>query len=296
VDIGATASVVAAGFNGKLSLSVYPQFGLGDGLPGLLQYAQAEDILLWSHLDIAPGTLRDYLYQQTLYPGTIPATKEEQVLAYSVSRQALFLAVQEAKQNFPAEARLLKRDVLPVFEPILAGGGALCNAPSPGQSLLLLLDALQPVGITSIILDENKLLPILGAAADLNHLLPVQVLESGAFMSLGTVVSVISSSGYGTSVVRARLTYEDGSNARADVKFGEIGILPLGVGQIARLTVQPLHRADVGNGPGRTAAVQVTGGVMGVVIDARGRPLILPGDPGRRREYLKKWLWTVGGS
>jgi hypothetical protein len=296
VDIGATASVVAAGFNGKLALGVYPQFGLGDGLPGLLQYARAEDILLWSHLDIAPSTVRDYLYQQTLYPGTIPATKEEQVIAYCVSRQALFLAIQEAKRNFPSEARFLRQDVLPIFEPILAGGGALCDTPSQGQSLLLLLDALQPIGITSIILDENKLLPILGAAADLNHLLPVQVLESGAFMSLGTVVSVISSVNYGTPVVRARLTHEDGSDARVEVKSGEIGILPLGVGQIARLTVQPVHRADIGNGPGRSAAVQVTGGVMGVVIDARGRPLVLPGDPGRRRELLKKWLWTLGGT
>jgi hypothetical protein len=34
---------------------------------------------------------------------------------------------------------------------------------------------------------------------------------------------------------------------------------------------------------------------MGVVIDGRGRPLILPEDPGRRRDSIKKWLWTVGG-
>jgi hypothetical protein len=32
-----------------------------------------------------------------------------------------------------------------------------------------------------------------------------------------------------------------------------------------------------------------------VVIDARGRPLRLPSDAARRRELLKKWLWTVGG-
>ena len=296
VEIGSTASVVAAGFNGKLTLGVYPQFGLGDGLPGLLQYSKIEDILLWSPMEVAPTTVRDYLYQQTLHPGTIPATKEDQAIAYCVSRQALFLAVQEASRNFPSAAKYIKGGLLPVFEPILAGGGALSDAPSPGQSLLLLLDALQPVGITSVILDQNKLLPMLGAAADLNRLLPVQVLESGAFMSLGTVVSAIGAASYGTPLVRVRLTYQDGSDARAEVKFGEIEMLPLGVGQVARLTVQPLHRADIGNGPGRTAAVQVTGGVMGVVIDARGRPLNLPSDPGRRRELLKKWQWTVGGS
>ena len=295
VDIGTTATVVAAGFNGKLTLGVYPQFGLGDNLPGLLHYMRPDDILRWLHLDIAPSVVRDYLYQRSVYPGTIPVTKEDHAIAHAISRQVLHLAVQQAKRNFPPEARVLRKGLLPLFEPILAGGGALGDAPTPGQSLLLLLDALQPVGITSIILDQNNLLSLLGAAAESNHLLPVQVLESGAFMSLGTVVSVISSATYGAPVLRVRLTYEDGTDAHAEVKFGGLEILPLGMGQTARLTLQPLQRSDIGNGPGRNAALQVAGGVMGVVIDARGRPLALPEDPVRRRELFKKWLWSVGG-
>ena len=295
VDLGTTAAVVAAGFNGKLTLGVYPQFGLGENLPGLLQYTQLEDIMRWLPLDIAPSVVRDYLYQRSLYPGTIPATKEDHAIGHAVSRQVLHLAMQEARRNFPTEARLLRKDLMPLFEPILAGGGALSNAPTPGQSLLLLLDALQPVGITSIILDQNNLLPLLGAAAESNYLLPVQVLESGAFMSLGTIVSVISPASYGMPVIKARLTYEDGSDARVEVKLGGLEILPLNMGQTARLSLQPLNRSDIGNGPGRNAAIQVAGGVMGVVIDARGRPLSLPEDPVRRRELFKKWLWSVGG-
>jgi len=295
VDLGTTAAVVAAGFNGKLTLGVYPEFGLGDNLPGLLQYTHLDDILRWLHLDIAPSVVRDYLYQVSVHPSTIPVTKEDHAIGHAISRQMLYLAMQRAKRNFPPEASLIKKDLLPLFEPILAGGGALSDAPTPGQSLLLLLDALQPVGITSIILDQNNLLPLLGAAAEHNQLLPVQVLESGAFMSLGTIVSVISSATYGTPILRARLTYADGSDARAEVKFGGLEILPLGIGQTARLTLQPLHRSDVGNGPGRNAALQVVGGVLGVVIDGRGRPLVLPDDPVRRRELFKKWLWSVGG-
>ena len=295
VDIGTTAAVVAAGFNGKLTLGVYPQFGLGDNLPGLLRYTELEDIIRWLPLDIAPSVVRDYLYQLSLCPGTIPATKEDHAISHAISRQALYLAMQEARRNFPAEARLIKKDLMPLFEPILAGGGAVSDSPTPGQSLLLLLDALQPVGITSIILDQNNLLPLLGVAAEFNQLMPVQVLESGAFMSLGTIVSVISPASYGLPVLRARLTYEDGTEANAEVKFGGLELLPLAMGQTARLTLQPLQRSDIGNGPGRNAAVQVAGGAMGVVIDARGRPLVLPEDPVRRRELFKKWLWSVGG-
>jgi hypothetical protein len=32
-----------------------------------------------------------------------------------------------------------------------------------------------------------------------------------------------------------------------------------------------------------------------VVFDARGRPLGFTPDLARRRELIKKWLWTLGG-
>jgi hypothetical protein len=184
---------------------------------------------------------------------------------------------------------------MPPFDLILGGGGVLSEGTSLGQSLLLLLDAIQPVGILPILLDQNNLLPLLGAAASRSHYLPVQVIESGAFIGLGTVVSVLVSANYGDQVLRAKLSYSDGTEARAEVKFGGLEILPLPSGQTARLSLQPLRRADVGLGPGKGGAVTVTGGALGVVIDARGRPLQIPADPVRRRELMKRWTYAVGG-
>jgi hypothetical protein len=295
VDIGASAAVVAAGFKGKSTLGLYPQFALGENLPGLLNYTTLEEILRWSPFDLSPGLLRDYLYQKALYPATIPATKEDQAITQAVTRQALYLSMQAAKRDFPRNAAMIKAGLTPLFEPILAGGGALARAPSPGQSLLLLLDALQPVGVTTVIMDQNNLLPLLGAAASRNNLLPVQVLESGAFLSVGTVVSPVITTNYGSPILRARLEYEDGTDARAEVKFGAIEILPLQTGQAARLTLQPASRVDLGFGPGKGGTIPVSGGALGVVFDGRGRPLNLPEDAGRRHELIKKWNWTMGG-
>ena len=59
--------------------------------------------------------------------------------------------------------------------------------------------------------------------------------------------------------------------------------------------LQPFHRADAGLGPGKAGTVTVTGGALGVVIDARGRPLQIPSDPVRRRELMKRWSYAVGG-
>jgi hypothetical protein len=254
-----------------------------------------EDILRWSPIELNPGVLRDYLYQKSLYPSAIPATKEDQAIAQSISRQALYLAMQLARRDFPKTASTLKPNLLPLFEPILAGGGALSDSTRPGDGLLLLLDSLQPVGVTTVILDQNNLLPLLGAAAAKNNLLPVQVLESGAFLSIGTVVAPVVSTNYGMPILRARLTYDNGTEARADVKFGSLETLPLAGSQAGKLNLQPLHNADVGFGPGRGGVIPVSGGALGVVFDGRGRPLDLPGDAVRRRELIKKWRWTLGG-
>jgi hypothetical protein len=106
---------------------------------------------------------------------------------------------------------------------------------------------------------------------------------------------VAGSASQGALVARARLTYQNGTEARADVKFGNLEVLPLPAGKTAKLSIQPSHGVNVGFGPGRPGSLAVSGGAMGVVFDGRGRPLQLPADSGRRRELIKKWLWTVGG-
>lgn len=293
VNIGASAASVAAGFGGEVVLRTYPQFGLGESLSGLLQHTDIEGILRWLPLDIAPNTLREYLYQKSLYPGSLPATSDDHAIAQAIARQALYLAVRSAQKDFPGGNH--SRGVMPALDLILAGGGAVSDGLSLGQGLLMLLDAIQPVGILPILIDQNNLLPLLGVAAVRNNYLPVQVIDSGAFIGLGTVLSVISSANYGEQILRVKMTYSDGTDARVDVKFGGLEVLPLPSGQTARLTLQPLQRADIGMGPGRGGSITVTGGALGVVIDARGRPLQFPSDPVRRRELIKKWYYTVGG-
>jgi hypothetical protein len=295
VDLGASAAVIAAGFRGRTMLRVYPQFGLGENLPLLLQYTSLEDILRWSPLDVSTGALRDFLYQKSLYPSSIASTGEDQSLAQAVARQALHLATQAARRDFPRNAATPRAGLLPYFETILAGGGALTDSSSPVDSLLLLLDSIQPVGVSRVLLDRHNLLPSLGAAAEQNSLLAVQVLDSGALDSLGTVVSTSGSARDGALAARLHLRYENGAEARADVAAGTLQSLPLPQGQAARLAVQPRHGIDAGFGPGRSGTLTISGGILGLVVDARGRPLRLPSDSDRRRDLLKKWHSSLGG-
>ncbi len=297
VDIGASAVSVAAGFGGELTMGVYPQLGLGESLPGLLRYTSLDDILRWIPLDLPADVVQQYLYQKALYPGSVPALPEDLAIEQGVARQALHLAVQAAARDFPAGVKRLGAGLLPPLDLILGGGGILTQAPTRGQSLLMLLDAIQPTGCVTVFLDQNGLLPALGAAASRNPLLPVQVIESGAFLRLATVVAPVVSARLGTPVLDVRLVDQSGNETRLNVKQGALEMLPLTPGHSGRLFVRPLHHADIGFGPGRAPAqgIPVSGAVLGVVIDARGRPLRFPADHVRRREIIKKWLWTLGG-
>jgi hypothetical protein len=252
----------------------------------------------WLSLDIPADTVRDYIYQKSIYPASLPATPEDLSIEQALARQALNIAFNSLSKDFPHQVRRAAPSVTPYFEPILACGSVITRAPTLGQSLLILLDGIQPVGITTLILDQNNLLPALGAAASRNSILPVQILESGAFLGLATVVAPYTTGRPGnTPVLKVRLLYQNGNESRLDIKQGALEVFPLPVGQSARLFIDPYHHTDIGFGPGRTseAGIPVTGTALGLVIDARGRPLQMHADPDRQRDIAKKWLWTVGG-
>lgn len=297
VDLGASAATVAAAFGGKLTLGVYPQLGLGEGLVNLLRYTKVEDILKWIPFEIPAEAVINYLYQKSIHPASIPATPEDLAIEQAVARQSLKVALNIAGKDFPRKIRRAALNLTPYFEPILAAGSVITRAPTLGQGLLLLLDAIQPVGITTMILDQNYLLPALGAAAMRNSVLPIQILESGAFLGVATVVTPYINARLGTPVLNARLISQNGNENRVEVKQGALEILPLPVGQSGRLFLEPLNHADLGIGPRppREDGIPVNGTALGVVFDARGRPLRFPADNARRCDLIKKWLWTLGG-
>lgn len=296
VDVGASATTLAAAFDGELMMGVYPQLGLGSGLSRLLESVPLEEITRWLALDLSDETVRDYLYNKALYPASLPATPEDLAIEQAITRQALHSAVRRISSGFPANAARSGGGLLPWFEPIVATGSVLTRAPSMAQTLLMLLDGLQPSGATTLVLDQSHLAAAMGVAAAVNPVLVAQVLDSSTFVYLGTVISPVGNARPGTPVLRLKMTYETGHEAMLDVKQGSLEVLPLPLGQTARLHLQPLHRYEVGmGGAGRGGRLNVHGGVLGVVIDARGRPLKLPEDAGRRRELFKKWLWTLGG-
>ncbi len=290
LDVGATATTIATGLQGELTLRVFPQLGMGEKVSSLLEHTTTEKIARWLPGETSIARVLDFIANKATHPHSLPSSEEELLLEQAVAREIIAAAVRETFAEHSLDMPRAHSEVLPWTEPILLSGSVLGHAPTPGQALMIALDGAQPAGISTVVLDQNDLLASLGAAAEINSLLAVQVLESHAFINLGTVIAPVGVARRGSPVLRVRVTYEDGREAQSEIKFGSLGVIPLPSGHSAQLHVQPLQRFDVGlGGPGRGGRIRVAGGALGIVIDARGRPLQLAKDPAQRSQQLQRW-------
>ncbi|TET84069.1 MAG: hypothetical protein E3J37_04285 [Anaerolineales bacterium] len=296
IDLGASQITIAAAFDGMLRVAVSSDLGMGASLPGLLKHSTLADIVRWLPVEVPEYRLRDYIVNKALHPGTVPMEMEELHIEYALAREVIRSALSLARQEWPANKAMRSSWLLPPLEPIIAGGGVLARAPHPGYAALMLLDAVQPTGISTLVLDPYNLTPALGVAAGPLPVVPVQVLESGSYVSLGTVVAPVGQARYGRRILRLNLEREgNGQDMSGEIRMGQLVVLPLAPGEKTRLTLRPERGIDVGfGGPGKAGALRVAGGVVGLIIDARGRPISLPKDARQRRELNQKWLWDVG--
>ena len=86
------------------------------------------------------------------------------------------------------------------------------------------------------------------------------------------------------------LEMADGSTMTEKLGFGEILNVPLAEGEVATAILSPRDEFDVGAGRGKKREVKVDGGAVGLMIDARGRPMTLPDNGKKRIKLLLKWF------
>jgi len=296
VDLGSANLTLAAVFDGQLSLSIRSDLGMAYCGEYVTKKRGVEAITRWLPENVSEYDILGYFLNKQAHPLTVPEEIREQHIDYAVAREAIGIALEAARPGWhPATVIDSGEQLLPSCDTIVVGGSLLAHAPRPGQAALAVLDALQPVGVCTLVLDAHFLAPALGCTALIKSLASVEVLDSGGFVNLATVVTLVGRARAGDTVLRIGVTYDKGSSFDIEVHYGDLEILPLLPGRQADLELKPLHRFDVGFGPGRSGKRRVNGGLVGLIIDARGRPLQLPLDSRKCRMQMKRWLWDVGG-
>jgi hypothetical protein len=285
VDLGASATTLAIASVDNLQLNVFRGLGMGGALTAALPHMRLDDLARWVPFDIPVSDIRDYLYQKSLFPAMLPMTRETLAIEQAMARQILRIAAQRTLDRWPGTEFS--------FERIFLSGATLTQAASPAQTLLMALDGLQPVGVNVLMLDPYGLSQALGAVAGINTLLPAQIIESGAYANLATVLCPVSSARAGSLIMRLKISYEDNSDTQVDVQQGSLTPLPIRNGQSAHVEVEMLRGAALDPSLPRLKRFRIMGGLCGAVVDARGRPLHLPDDIARRREQILQWTKAV---
>lgn len=290
IDLGSHTVTLLVADPEKRDLTINAEMGIGF-VAKLLAKSTPADIARWVPDEIEETAVRDYIYNKALHPQLIPATETDLYLDQAAAREIMRHVVSDSMKQWTQS----EDGRLPPFQLLIARGAALTNAPRAGQTILMLLDALQPTGIFAVALDRYGILPALGMLAEIEPLATVQVLENTVLDNLGWVVVPVGKGQPGQTVLSVKMNSDLDTELEIEVAYGTIEVIPLEPGDKIEVLLTPARRFDIGLGQGKPQQFTAQSGSVGLIVDARGRPLDIPNNDEERRDLIRKWIWDVGG-
>ena len=309
VDIGGATTDVFSVFESVFNRTVSANLGMSYSISNVLAEAGLANIMRWVPFNIDEQTLRNRIKNKMVRPTTIPQTLDELQIEQAIAREALRLALIHHKSLATGlKGVQQERTISDAFEQqtsgkslvdmlkldlIVGSGGILSHAPRRIQSMLMMVDAYEPLGFTMLSVDSIFMMPHLGVLSTINEKAATDVFVRDCMVYLGTCVAPIGQLKDGERLADYDITFPDGSVVKDQLKMGELRLFPLGLNQKAKLTMQPAKTVNLGQGAGVPVSRDVQGGVVGLLLDGRGRPLQLPVDGPARVAALTKWFNAV---
>jgi uncharacterized protein (TIGR01319 family) len=305
VGLGGATTNVYSIVDGRFIRSVSANLGMSYSVTNVMKLAGLKNIVRWLPFRLGEEDIAIRLMNKMIRPTTIPQTLDDLVVEHAVAREALRLGLEHHKtiatrlkgikvERFLSDAfeQKLEDTYIKMMEiDIIAGtGGLLSHAPSRMQTMLILIDAFQPEGITRMFQDSVFMMPHLGVLSTVSQKAAWSIFDKDCLVRLGTVISAAGTGNPGEPVMTVELEIPDRHMIKDELKFGEIRRIPLAERQEAKAVITPQKKFDMGSGPGHKIERTIMGGVVGIVLDARGRPFHLPEEEGARKEMLMRWF------
>ena len=257
---------------------VYAAGGMGS--PSLGTTAAIGRLARSLALPVDELAVADTLQNMRARPASIPFSEEELQVVHAAARLRLAAL---AEERMPDSIDLL-----------IGSGRVLAAAPTPMRAMRIMLDGLRPLGVTQIALDGAGVLSPLGSLPDDEIAEGIGVLRDDLLVPLGTAV-VTRGGRSGQLAIRARLHRVGWPDPETiEVRAGQVVVMPLPRGERAEVDLE-LEGGAALPGPRRTHRLraEVSGGAVGLVLDARDAPLMLPRRLDDRREVIAGWLETL---
>ena len=286
--------VVDIGYDGGMRVVAAPGYG---GAPATANAALVADaclippdpgdetvdrVLGWSTLPIDRHRLRDRL-RELRYSPWADASGDGARLRLAAARAALVTLV-EATPDLSAG---------PPPDLVVASGGAWAVAPGPAIALAI-ADVIRRPATVAIAYDHARLLGPAGSIPDAGE--RRQLMGDLVDDLLSPLASVVIPSGIRSGRSAGSVTvHADAGTSQLDLVPGSLELIDLPPGEHATAELQFRDTVRLG-GRGKKFAVEVIGGLGGLLLDLRDVPLRLPDRPERRRELLEAWqdsLWVT---
>jgi uncharacterized protein (TIGR01319 family) len=310
VDIGGATTDVFSVFDGVFNRTVSANLGMSYSISNVLAEAGLANIMRWVPFTIDEQTLRNRIKNKMIRPTTIPQTLDELQIEHAISREALRLALIHHKSLATGLKGIQQeRTISDVFEQqtsgrtlidmltvnlIVGSGGILSHAPRRIQSMLMMVDAYEPLGCTMLSVDSIFMMPHLGVLSTINEQAATDVFVRDCMIYLGTCIAPIGQGKEGDLCADYEIAFPDGRLVKDQLAFGELRLFALEHGMKANITLRPAKSVNIGTGAGAAMTREVMGGAVGLLLDGRGRPLQLPAEQSVRVAALKKWFNAVG--
>ena len=289
VDIGGATTDVfsvfcteATGGEPVFNRTVSANLGMSYSISNVVAEAGLASVLRWipPELQIDERALRNRVKNKMVRPTTIPQTTESLAFEQAVAREALRLAYRQHREfAVTLKGAQRQRTVGDLFRQsgggesiidnlqldlLVASGGVLSHAPQMSQTAAMLIDAFEPVGITTLAKDSIFMMPHLGMLSQVDAEAALEVFEADCLVILGTHLKPLFT-GRGTPPDEWATVAVGGETYT--IRTGQSETVPLAVDATARIV--PARRFDVGGGPGIAVERTLRGGPAGLLLDSR---------------------------
>ena len=312
VDIGGATTDIFSVFQKKFNRTVSANLGMSYSICNVLAESGLDNVLRWVPFDIDRKELTNRIGNKMIRPTTVPQSLEELFIEQAIAREALRLSFKQHKEFAVGLKGVQKeRTISDAFEQsgsgqslvnmmdldlLVGSGGVLSHAPRREQSAKMLIDSFMPEGITQLAVDSIFMMPQLGVLANIDkeklgeeaRNAALEVFNKDCLIRLGTCISPIGNVKTGTTVLSIKLEFSDKKVIEKDIQKNELYRIKAEYEPI-KAEIIPHKKMDIGSGTGEPINTTIYGGLVGIILDGRDRPISIPADPQERLSYLNDW-------
>ncbi|MFH2035464.1 MAG: glutamate mutase L [Candidatus Zixiibacteriota bacterium] len=321
VDIGGATTDVFSVFRphenkdeSEFNRTVSANLGMSYSISNVFAEATLPNVMRWVPFNMDERDLRNRVKNKKIRPTTIPQSMEELIFEQAIAKEALRLAFIQHK-NFATALKGVQqqRTIADAFDQsssgetivnmmsldILVGsGGVLSHAPKRNQSAMMLIDAFLPEGVTRLAVDSIFMMPQLGVLTEVQPQAATEVFNKDCLIHLGSCVAPVGELKKPGPVMDYKITMPDGKVETGTLMWGEMKMFKLGLDDKnlplkANAEFNPTKNMDIGAGKGHKLNAELPGGVVGIILDGRGRPFKVPEDEATRIKSLKEWMTVL---